>query len=82
MGRGRSWRHGAHLRSWRAYHDAAGNVSGREIDEQDDQRKPLKTAAYDAKGDLIFVEERGNSPIFYGTPPAGKPLFMCAGTQT
>lgn len=61
--------------------DAAGNVTGRAVYEQDGQRKPLKTTSYDGKGNLIFIQERGKSPIFYGEHQAGKPPFMCADNQ-
>jgi len=62
-------------------YDAAGNVTGRAIYEQDGQRKPLKTTTYDAKGNLIFVQERGKPPVFYGEHQAGAPPFMRADNQ-
>ncbi|HQL42234.1 MAG TPA: hypothetical protein PLO93_08075 [Candidatus Omnitrophota bacterium] len=61
--------------------DATGNVTGRAVYEQDGQRKPLKVTSYDGKGNLIFTQERGKPPIFYGEHQAGKPPFMCADSQ-
>jgi len=62
-------------------YDAAGNITGRAIYEQDGQRKPLKTTSYDHKGNLIYVQERGKPPIFYGEHQAGAPQFMRADNQ-
>ncbi len=62
-------------------YDAAGNVTGRAVYEQDGQRKPLKTTSYDRDGNVVFVQERGKPPIFYGEHQAGAPTFMRANNQ-
>ena len=54
-------------------YDETGRLKGRAVYEQDGEHKPLKTTAYDANGALIFVQERGRAPVFYGTHRAGKP---------
>jgi len=58
--------------------DTDGRVTSRAVYEQDGQSKPLKTSSYDARGNLIFVQKRGQTPVFYGEYQAGKPPFMCA----
>jgi hypothetical protein len=60
----------------RFHYDAEGNISGRAVYEVDGHRKPLKTTAYDSKGNVIFVKERGKSPVFYGDYRSGAPPFM------
>lgn len=62
-------------------YDERGKVVGRAVYEQDGQRKPLRTTSYDAKGNLIFVQERGKPPTFYGEHQAGAPPFMRADEQ-
>ena len=62
-------------------YDASGNIIRRTAYDWDDQRKPVKTTTWDAKGNLISIHERGKPPIFYGEHQAGAPPFMRADNQ-
>jgi hypothetical protein len=57
-----------------------GKVIGRTIYFKDGNRKPLKTTAYDGAGEIIFTQDRGKPPVFYGKYKAGVPKWMWGNT--
>lgn len=59
-------------------YDEGGNLKAKAVYEQDGHSKPLKTTAYDASGALIFMQERGQPPVFFGAHRAGKPAHLQA----
>ncbi len=53
--------HGRVIES-KSFDHQTGAFTGRAVYEWDEERKPLRTTEYDAEGDVVWIQERGQPP--------------------